>query len=47
MMQVLTRTAKRKRHSNVLYHLLGYFKRQLISQDKQELVQLIEAYRLG
>lgn len=47
MMHVLKRKANRKRHSNVLYHLLGYFKRQLVSEDKQELVQAIEAYRLG
>ena len=47
MMQILKRKTNRKRHSNVLYHLLGYFKRQLVSEDKQELVQTIEAYRLG
>lgn len=47
MMQVLKQKANRKRHSNVLYHLLGYFKRQLVSEDKQELVETIEAYRLG
>ncbi len=47
LMDVLKQRASRKRQSNVLYHLLGYFKRQLQSQDKQELVGLIENYRQG
>jgi uncharacterized protein YbgA (DUF1722 family)/uncharacterized protein YbbK (DUF523 family) len=34
-----------KRHSNVLYHALGYLKNQLESSEKQELVQVIEDYR--
>lgn len=36
-----------KRHTNVLHHLMGYLKRHINAQDKQELLELIEAYRLG
>jgi uncharacterized protein YbgA (DUF1722 family)/uncharacterized protein YbbK (DUF523 family) len=41
-----TRTTA-KRHSNVLYHVLGYLKKVIGSDDKQELVGLIEDYRTG
>lgn len=37
----------RKRHTNVLYHILGYLKRALDPAEKQELVTLIEDYRTG
>ena len=36
-----------KRHTNVLYHALGYLKKVLSPFEKQELVQLIEDYRTG
>ena len=41
-----TRTTA-KRHSNVLYHVLGYLKKALESSQKRELVTLIEDYRNG
>lgn len=47
LMTALKRPASRKRHANVLYHLMGYFKRRLPSGDRRELVDLIEAYRRG
>ncbi|HYW02451.1 MAG TPA: DUF523 and DUF1722 domain-containing protein [Gammaproteobacteria bacterium] len=46
-MQALARRATRRRHSDVLYHLLGYLKRKLDAGDKAEMVDLIEDYRLG
>ncbi len=46
-MAALRHPATRKRHANVLQHLMGYLKRVLDSGDKQELVELIDAYRLG
>lgn len=46
-MQALTRTASRKKHSNVLMHIQGYFKKQLNKSEKAELSQEIEHYRLG
>jgi Uncharacterized conserved protein len=46
-MAALAHPATRKRHTNVLQHLMGYLKKQLDSADKVELLEIIEAYRLG
>jgi uncharacterized protein YbgA (DUF1722 family)/uncharacterized protein YbbK (DUF523 family) len=35
------------KNANVLYHLLGYFKKQLSGDEKQELLEIIDAYRRG
>jgi uncharacterized protein YbgA (DUF1722 family)/uncharacterized protein YbbK (DUF523 family) len=43
--KVLQTRATRKRHANVLYHILGYLKRDLDPFEKQEAVALIEDYR--
>jgi uncharacterized protein YbgA (DUF1722 family)/uncharacterized protein YbbK (DUF523 family) len=34
-----------KKHINVMQHIMGYFKRQLSSDEKQELLEIIEQYR--
>lgn len=39
--------ANPRRHANVLYHALGYLKRVLGPDEKQELIGTIEDYRLG
>jgi uncharacterized protein YbgA (DUF1722 family)/uncharacterized protein YbbK (DUF523 family) len=36
-----------KKQANVLQHVLGYFKKQLSAEEKRELLEMIEAYRLG
>jgi uncharacterized protein YbgA (DUF1722 family)/uncharacterized protein YbbK (DUF523 family) len=36
-----------KKHTNVLQHLQGYFKKQLSTDEKQELVEIIDAYHNG
>ena len=36
-----------KKHCNVLLHILGYFKNELSSDEKQEVLEMIEAYRLA
>ena len=46
-MGILSLIATPKKHANVLQHCLGYFKKVISKQDKQELVTLIENYRLG
>lgn len=46
-MEALKQRATRKRHANVLMHLMGYLKKRLDSADKAELLELIEAYRIG
>lgn len=33
------------KHVNVLMHMMGYFKKQLSSDEKQELLEVIEGYR--
>ena len=47
LMQALKIRATRKNHVNVLQHIQGYLKNHLGADDKQELVQTIENYRLG
>ena len=47
LMHTLAQRAPRKRHANVLQHLLGYLRRELDAGDRAELVDTIEAYRKG
>lgn len=47
LMEILKKPATRKNHVNVLMHIQGYLKRELDKDDKQELTDTIEAYRLG
>ncbi len=37
----------RRKHANVLQHILGYFKKQLSTDEKQEMLERIELYRKG
>ncbi len=46
-MKTLRRKATPKQHANVLFHILGYFKKKLDVADKEECVQSIEDYRQG
>jgi uncharacterized protein YbgA (DUF1722 family)/uncharacterized protein YbbK (DUF523 family) len=46
-MQALRYRATRRRHTDVLFHVLGYLKRSLDAADKAELVASIESFRLG
>lgn len=47
LMKGLMRLATPKKNSNVLQHIEGYFKKQLSSDEKQELLEVIDQYRLG
>lgn len=47
VMETLRQPASRGNHVNVLQHIQGYLKRGLDGDDKQELVETIESYRLG
>jgi uncharacterized protein YbgA (DUF1722 family)/uncharacterized protein YbbK (DUF523 family) len=44
-MQEMRGLATRKRHYNVLQHAMGYFKRSIDADDKQELLGLMQSYR--
>jgi uncharacterized protein YbgA (DUF1722 family)/uncharacterized protein YbbK (DUF523 family) len=46
-MDVLRHRATRRRHTNVLHHLLGHLKRDLDADDRAEIVELIDRYRTG
>lgn len=47
LMAALKLRASRRNHTNVLKHVQGFLKDRIDAQDKQELNELIEAYRLG
>lgn len=46
-MQGMKRPATRKRHTNVLMHVMGFIKDILSGDDKQELLDILDQYRLG
>jgi len=47
LMQALREPATRKKHTNVLMHIMGYVKDSLDADDKQELLEVLERYRIG
>ena len=47
LMKAMRLHATVRKHVNVLQHLLGYFKRQLSADEKQETLELIDLYRQG
>ncbi len=47
LMQSMQKRASRKRHANVLQHIMGFLKKVLTADDKQELNNIIDLYRLG
>ncbi|NJC88667.1 MAG: DUF523 and DUF1722 domain-containing protein [Desulfuromonas sp.] len=47
LMKAMRLHATVRKHVNVLQHLLGYFKRQLSTDEKQEALELIDRYRDG
>jgi uncharacterized protein YbgA (DUF1722 family)/uncharacterized protein YbbK (DUF523 family) len=47
LMEALRLEATPKKHANVLMHIMGYFKQELTPDEKQELLDLINNYRMG
>jgi len=47
LMTALRLKATPSKHENVLLHMLGYFKKQLSADEKQELLQNVQQYRAG
>jgi uncharacterized protein YbgA (DUF1722 family)/uncharacterized protein YbbK (DUF523 family) len=47
LMEALRLKATPKKHTNVLYHLMGYFKQDLSADEKGELREIIEYYHQG
>jgi uncharacterized protein YbgA (DUF1722 family)/uncharacterized protein YbbK (DUF523 family) len=47
LMEALRLKATLKKHTNVLYHLMGYFKKDLSADEKAELREVIDYYHRG
>jgi len=47
LMDALQLKATVAKHTNVLMHILGYFKKQLSGDEKQEVLEVIGSYRSG
>jgi uncharacterized protein YbgA (DUF1722 family) len=47
LMEALKVGATPKKHANVLYHVLGFLKRDIDAADRAELADTIERYRVG
>jgi uncharacterized protein YbgA (DUF1722 family)/uncharacterized protein YbbK (DUF523 family) len=47
LMDALRLIATPSKNANVLYHLMGYFKKDLTAAEKQELLEIIDHYRQG
>jgi len=47
LMGALSKPTSRKKHTNVLMHMQGFFKKELSQPSKQELTQVIEQFHRG
>jgi uncharacterized protein YbgA (DUF1722 family) len=47
LMDTLSLKTTIKKNANVLQHMMGYFKKDLSSDEKQELLEVIDEYRKG
>jgi uncharacterized protein YbgA (DUF1722 family)/uncharacterized protein YbbK (DUF523 family) len=47
LMEALRLKATAKKNTNVLHHLMGYFKRDLAADEKHELLEIIDNYHQG
>ena len=47
LMEALMLKATPAKHVNVLKHAMGYFKKELTADEKQELIDMLDAYRNG
>ena len=47
LMEALRLIATSRKNTNVLHHIMGYFKKELSVPEKQELLDVIDRYRLG
>jgi uncharacterized protein YbgA (DUF1722 family)/uncharacterized protein YbbK (DUF523 family) len=45
LMQATAKPATKAKHQNVLLHILGYFKQDLTSEEKAELIDIIDFYK--
>jgi len=45
-LEAIALRATTRKHTNVLHHMMGYFKKQLSPDEKKELLEIIDYYRL-
>lgn len=45
LITALKRSATRRKHQNVMLHILGYFKQDLSTEEKAELINIIDKYK--
>lgn len=47
LMEALTLKTSSRKQTNVLMHMMGYFKKELVADEKQELLEIIDRYHKG
>ncbi len=47
LLRALSQKTTLGKNTNVLNHIMGYFKKRLSDEEKRELIDIIENYRLG
>jgi uncharacterized protein YbgA (DUF1722 family)/uncharacterized protein YbbK (DUF523 family) len=47
LMEAMALKPSTAKHTNVLHHMMGYFKRELTADEKRELLEVIDEYRRG
>jgi len=47
LLEALKHKTTVKKNANVLQHLMGYFKKQISADEKQEMLEIIDQYRAG
>lgn len=47
LMEAMSLKPSTAKHTNVLHHIMGYFKKNLSTDEKQELLEVIDEYRRG
>jgi uncharacterized protein YbgA (DUF1722 family) len=47
LLEALRIKTTQKKHTDVLLHLMGFFKKEVTSDEKQELLEIIDHYKQG
>lgn len=47
LMEAMSLKPSTAKHTNVLHHIMGYFKKELSTNEKQELLEVVDEYRKG
>ncbi len=47
LMEAMALKSSTRKHTDVLHHMMGYFKKNLSADEKQELIEVIDEYRRG